>query len=153
MKRIHLALIAFAVCGLCALSTIVTSSLALSQSSEAEKAVIELERKGWEAFKNKRFDEMNSMRTADFMAVYDDGIKGRDQDAADMGLTTTKSYSLSNIKAASPNKDTVVLTYSANFNGTYKGKNTSGVYHCSAVYVNQDGVWKAALYTEVKAKK
>jgi hypothetical protein len=165
MKRILFACLALSAITLCACSTppssiataasptaATTATIAAMNTAEMEKNIIDLERKTWELYQKKQVDEYKKYLASGYRAVYNDAIKDANQDAENMRLGELKEYSLMDEKVTFPHKDTAVMTFKFTSKSTYKGKDTSGAYHASAVWVNQDGKWKVALYQETKVE-
>lgn len=160
MKRIYLAFFALLATTLCACSAppsastpaAPTASAAAFDAAAAEKAVIEMEKKSWELYKNKQADEYRKLTTPKYRAVQNGAIKDIDAVIKDMSETAITSYSLSDIKVEFPVNDTAVLTYNLVFEGVYKGKQEKDNYFVSAVWANVNGAWKAVIYHETKVE-
>ncbi|MBS1811024.1 MAG: nuclear transport factor 2 family protein [Acidobacteria bacterium] len=160
MKRIYLAFFALLATTLCACSAppsastpaAPTASAAAFDAAAAEKAVIEMEKKTWEVYKNKQADEYRKLATPKYRAVQNGAIKDLDAVIKDMSETTITNYSLSDIKVEFPVNDTAVLTYNLASAGVYKGKPGTDKYFVSAVWANVNGAWKAVIYHETKVE-
>lgn len=163
MKRTCIAILVLATFTFCACSTppspssastAATPAAAVSAMSiaEMEKSVIDIEKKSWELYKNRQAREYRALLTPGYRTVTSSGTKNTDENVKDMDVTDIKSYSLSDIKIEFPTKDTAVLTYKLNINYAFQGKDASGLYNSSAVWVNNSAEWKCALYNETKAE-
>jgi hypothetical protein len=164
MKRLHFALVTVAAFALCACSTTgpqtatATSSPSASpaataaSTAEMERAIIDLEKKGWELYKNKQAKEFRSLQAPGYRTVGSSGMKNADEDIKEMEATDIKSYSLSDMNVEFPSKDAATVTYKATYEAIYRGKPVGGVFNSSGVWVNIGGEWKAALYHETKAE-
>ena len=165
MKRTLFALIALIVVPLCACSTtpsgtapatsptaVVTATMTVMNTAEMEKMIIDLEKKSWELYKNKQAMEFKNLLTPGYRVIQLGGSKDAEGALKDMRLGNIKSYSLADIKINFPVKDTAILTYTLTIDSTYQGKPASGILYSSVVWVNINGEWKSALYTETKAE-
>ena len=52
-----------------------------------------------------------------------------------------------------PAQDVAIVVYKADLQGRYKGKDVSGTYNCSGVWMNKGGKWLCPLHTEVKMER
>lgn len=123
----------------------------VTSPAEMEQAVIALEKRAWELYKNKQEEEFRKLLAPGYKVVAASGIRGTDEEISEMKINDIKSYTLSDLKANFPARDTAILTYKAAVDAIYKGKHESNVYNSTGVWVNIGGEWKAAAYTEVKA--
>jgi hypothetical protein len=124
----------------------------VDSTAEVERAIIDLEKKGWELYKNKQAKEFRSLQAPGYRTVGSSGMKNVDEDIKEMEATDIKSYSLSDIKVEFPIKDTAIITYQVTYDATFEGKPASGVFNSSGVWVNIGGDWKAALSHATKAE-
>lgn len=120
--------------------------------ANVEAEVIALEKAAWKNYQDRNAAAFRAHSHPSYRAVFDTGVQTLDQSVAEMSNVEIKSWALSDIKVAFPEKDTAVLTYRAETVGSYKGENTSGTYYSSAVWVREGHRWLGVLYTEVKAK-
>jgi len=51
----------------------------------------------------------------------------------------------------SDEKDVVVATYKVKLEGTYDGKDMSGVYNAGTVWKQENGKWMAIFHTNIKS--
>jgi len=121
-------------------------------TAEMEKKLIDLEKKTWDLYINRKNDEVKKYYLPEYRAIYFGGVKTLEENLKDANEIETKNFSMSDIKVTFPLQDTALLTYKYSATETYKGKTTSNISVSSSVWVNKDGEWKAALYTETKAE-
>jgi hypothetical protein len=165
MERLHFLLVAMAALALCACSTtgpqtatatstpIASPTATVASTAEMEKAVIDLEKKSWELYKTKQAKEYKALLAPGYRSIYHGGVKDADENVKDIEATNIKSYSLSDVKASFPTKDTAILTYKLGIDYTYQGQKADDAFHASSVWVNVGGEWKLALYTEAKVEQ
>ena len=165
MKQILFALLTLIAVTLCACSSTppetaaaktspsaAPTATAVISTAEMEKKVIELEKKTWDLFTTKKYDESAKVNAPGYQAIYFGKVKPDAEAAEDNKYIDFKSISFSDWKVTFPTKDVAILTYKGNFTSTYKEKDTSGTYVHSSVWVNINGDWKQALYHETKAE-
>ena len=165
MKRIYIAFFTLIAATLCACSTTPsesapaaspvsspTATVTAMSTAEMEKMIIDLEKKSWELYKNKQAKEFRGLLVPGYRTIYRDAIKDTDENLKEMEITDIKSYSLADIKVNFPVKDTAILTYKLTYDSSFKGKPAGGIFYSSVVWVNINGQWKSALYTETKAE-
>jgi len=61
-----------------------------------------------------------------------------------------KSFTISDYKSFSDEKDVIVTTYIIKVEGTFDGKDASGTYNCGSVWKQENGNWLAIFHTNVK---
>ena len=61
-----------------------------------------------------------------------------------------KSFTISDYKAFSDEKDVMVTSYIVKVEGTYDGKDASGTYNAGSVWKEEKGAWLAIFHTNVK---
>ena len=132
-------------------------TVSAQESLDAKLATIE--KSLWEGWKNGDAKPFETGLTADSINITATGITmGKAQIIKDItsGDCKVASYSLADVKAHQLTKDSAMLTYKASQDAVCRGKKIPDEVYVSAVYVNQNGAWKAASYHEtpvVKEKK
>ena len=165
MKRVLCALLALIAITLCACSSEPSGTASVTASptaaatatvavntAEMEKAVIEIEKQAWEWFRTKNAEEMRKHGAPGSRDVTASGISDAEESLKNLKDTDLKEVAFSDWKVTFPVPDTAIVTYKNTNKGSYKGKDTSGTYHNSAVWVKINGEWKSAIYTETKAE-
>jgi hypothetical protein len=167
MNRTLFALLVLVAVSLCACSDTQTGTATATTSpsaapsatavaintAEMEKRIIELEKKSWELFRAKNAEENAKLIAPGYQSVYFGAIKSEAESHEDGKHIEIKKLDFSDWKVTFPTKDVAILTYKGTSTSTYKGKDTSGTYVMSSVWVNINGEWKSALYHETRAEK
>lgn len=165
MKRNLFALLALIAVTLCACSstppetaTAKTSPSAMptatviASTAEMERRIIDLEKKSWDLFRAKNAEENAKLIAPGNQGIYFGAVKSDAESHEDGKYIEIKNQTFSDWKVTFPTKDVAILTYKGTSTSTYKGKDTSGTYVVSSVWVNINGEWKSALYHETKAE-
>jgi hypothetical protein len=137
-KYITYAMIAF-------FATIVVSIAAPDKSAIEAK-----EKAAWQAFKDKKADDFKKVVDRDFVGVYAEGVSNMEKELSDMKKWDMKSFTISEYKAFSDEKDVMVTSYVVKVEGTYDGKDASGTYNAGSVWKEENGAWLAIFHTNVK---
>ncbi|MEY2546274.1 MAG: hypothetical protein QOG48_1391 [Verrucomicrobiota bacterium] len=136
------------------ITSIVAVCFALSAvcfAAGADKDAIEAKEKAaWQAFKDKSADGFQKVVDKDFRGVYDDGISDMAKEVSDMKKWDMKSFSISDFKAFSDEKDVIVTTYVVKVEGTFDGKDASGTMNAGSVWKKEGNDWLAIFHTNVK---
>jgi hypothetical protein len=136
------------------ITSIVAVCFALSAvcfAAGADKDAIEAKEKAaWQAFKDKSADGFQKVVDKDFRGVYDDGISDMAKEVSDMKKWDMKSFSISDFKSFSDEKDVIVTTYVVKVEGTFDGKDASGTMNAGSVWKLENGAWMAIFHTNVK---
>lgn len=122
-----------------------------AKSASNEKAITDLEKSAWESYKSKQADAFKKLMSQDYCGAYADGVKTLDMEVADMAKTDLRDYSLADMKVVFPSADVAVITYKTTMQETSEGKDMSGTYTSSSVWVKKGGKWLGVFHTEVKA--
>jgi hypothetical protein len=119
----------------------------------ADKDAIEAKEKAaWQAFKDKKPDDFKKVVDKDFRGVYAEGVSDMEKELSDMKKWDMKSFTISDYKAFSDEKDVIVTTYTVKLEGTYAGKDSSGTYNAGSVWKKEGNDWLAIFHTNVKAE-
>lgn len=129
-----------------------TATVAAMNTAEMEKMIIELEKKTWDLYRSKKFEEGMKYVAPGQQGIYFGAVKSEAESTEDAKYIEIKKQDFSDWKVTFPTKDVAILTYKGSSTSTYKEKNTSGNYVVSSVWVNINGDWKSALYHETKAE-
>jgi hypothetical protein len=116
-----------------------------------DKAAIEAKEKtAWQTFKDKDADGFKKVVDKDFRGVYADSIANLQTELDDMKKWDIKSFTISDYKTFSDEKDVIVTTYTVKIDGTFDGKDASGTYNAGSVWKQEKGAWMAIFHTNVK---
>jgi hypothetical protein len=132
-------------------AALVTAPLLALAAAGDDNNVMQLEKKAWDAYKNRQADAFKALCAPNYTGVYDVGMKDAQKEVADINDTELRSVSFSDMHATNPSKKVAIVIYKADVQGAFKGKDFSGMYNCSAVWMNESGKWLCLLHTEVKA--
>jgi hypothetical protein len=105
----------------------------------------------WGAVKNKEVGELRKVFGTDYVAVYDNGIYGRDDELGSIGKSTVRSIRLDDVSVRRVDEANVVVTYKAVVDGDYDGKSVTGTYNAMTLWHRKGNQWNVAAHTEVKA--
>lgn len=121
----------------------------------SDSAIEDQEKAVWEAYKAKDGDKFSSFFASNYQGVYAEGTETVKEEVADMKKSEIKSYSLSGVKVVRPTKTSALMTYQVDLSGSYDGKDMSGKYNTSSLWVKRGDKWVAILHTQAKqpAKK
>ena len=126
------------------------ATVAVSIASPTKDEMMAKETAAWQAFKDKKADDFKKVVDHDMMGVYAEGISDMAKEMSDMQKWDMKSFTISDYKILSDEKDVVVSTYTVTLAGTYDGKDASGTYNAGSVWKLENGNWLAIFHTNVK---
>lgn len=129
------------------------ATVAISIAAPDKDAMMEKEKAAWQAFKDKKADDFKKVVDHDMMGVYAEGISDMAKEMSDMQKWEMKSFTISDYKILSDEKDVIVSTYKVTLDGTFDGKDASGTYNAGSVWKMENGKWLAIFHTNVKAVK
>jgi hypothetical protein len=131
-----------------------TNSMMATKSAAPSAAdIFAKEKATWETIKNKDYAAFGNMLASDYIEVENDGVYDKASIIAyvkDLNFTDT---TFSDWKMMSIDNDAVILTYTTNVKGTFKGEALPpGPYRSAAAYVNRGGKWQSIYYQQTLAK-
>jgi hypothetical protein len=126
------------------------ATIAVSIATPDKDGMMAKETAAWQAFKDKKADDFKKVVDGDMIGVYADGISDMTKELADMMKWDMKSFTISDYKIHSDEKDVVVSNYTVTLAGTYDGQDASGTYNAGSVWKLEDGKWLAIFHTNVK---
>jgi hypothetical protein len=139
--------------GIC-VSSFAFGQTKMATNSKLEAQIIELEKAGWAAWKNKDSSWTRDNVTEEFLLVNSEGVSNKTQVIKSTATDCeVKSYSLDNFKFVTLDKDSVLMTYTALQDGVCSGKTIPANVRASVVYVKRGGKWLEALYMETPTAK
>jgi hypothetical protein len=139
--------------GIC-VSSFAFGQTKMATNSKLEAQIIELEKAGWAAWKNKDSSWTRDNVTEEFLLVNSEGVSNKTQVIKSTATDCeVKSYSLDNFKFVTLDKDSVLMTYTALQDGVCSGKTIPANVRASVVYVKRSGKWLEALYMETPTAK
>src|ERR1700693_790050 len=126
------------------------AGIAVSFAGPDKAAVEAKEKAAWQAFKDKKADDFKKVVDKDIRCVYSDGVSDMDKELSDMKKWDMKSFTISDFKAFSDEKDVMVTTYTVKVEGTNDGKDASGTYNAGSVWKLEGKDWLAIFHTNIK---
>src|SRR5438270_7643912 len=130
--------------------TALIASITVSIAAPDKAAIEAKEKAAWQAYKDKDAAGFQKVVDKDFRGVYSDGITELAKDLSDMKKWDMKSFTISDFKSFSDEKDVIVTTYVVKIEGTFDGKDASGTYNAGSVWKLENGKWLAIFHTNVK---
>jgi len=129
------------------LTLLATSTIAFAAPDK--DAMLEKEKAAWQAFRDKKADDFKKVVDHDMVAVYADGIADMAKELSDMQKWDMKSFTISDYKIHSDEKDVIVSNYVVTIQGTVGGADASGTYNAGSVWKEEGGQWLAIFHTNV----
>jgi hypothetical protein len=109
------------------------------------------ENEAWQGYKDKNEAGFQKVVDKDIRCVYDSGIMTMADELGGMKKADMKSFSISDFKIFSDEKDVVVATYTVTLAGTDPdGVDVSGTYNAGTVWKDENGQWMAIFHTQAK---
>jgi hypothetical protein len=127
----------------------ISSAAVLSEADAIAK-----EKAVWDTIKNKDYAAFGNMLADDQVEVGADGVHDKAQSIAMVKEFEPTEITFSDWKFLPIDKDAVVLTYTVNVKGKYKGKEFPREnVRASSAWVNRRGKWLAVYHQECKEAK
>ena len=106
----------------------------------------------WESVKNKEVESIRKVFQKDYVAVYDNGIVGLNDEIDGISKMTIRDYRLSDVKVRNLDPSTVIVTSKVVVDGDANGQSMSGTYNSMTVWQRSGNQWYVAAHTEIKAR-
>jgi hypothetical protein len=133
------------------LMTALLATIAVSIAATPDKAAMEgKEKAAWQAFKDKNEAEFKKIVDKDIRCVYDTGASNMAKELDAMKKWDMKSFAISDYDIFSDEKDVIVSTYTVKLEGTFDGKDMSGIYNAGSVWKKEGNNWLAIFHTNIK---
>ena len=130
---------------------ILFATIAVSVAAMPDKAAMEAkEKSAWQAFKDKNQAEFKKLVDKDVRGVYDTGVANLSKELDAMNKWDMKSFIISDYDIFSDEKDVIVSTYTVKVEGTFDGKEMSGIYNAGSVWKKEGSDWLAIFHTNIK---
>lgn len=125
------------------------SAMKSTAAAPSESDIIAKEKAGWDAFKRKDADAFKKMLAPDYIEVLDSGTMDTAASIAGMKDYEINDVTFADWKMTTIDKDAVLITYTVNVKGSYKGQPIpAGPYREASAYVNRNGEWLGIYYQE-----
>ena len=136
-------------------SLTITTIFALAVVSLAadKEAILAAEKGAWQSIKDKKFDQFQKMLASDFRGVYASGINKADKEMTEVRTLDLKSFTLGEIDVVFITKDTAMVTYPVNIEGTEGSKDISGKAYAASIWKKEGNDWRVAFHTDVNAEE
>jgi len=130
------------------------ANMAVSKTAAPSEAdIIAKEKAAWDTLKKKDYDAFGNMLASDYIEVTDQGVFDKPGILADVKDFNVTDVTYSDWKMLPIDNDAVIITYSMNVTGAFKGEAVPpGPYRAAAAWVNRDGKWLAFYYQQTLAK-
>jgi len=130
------------------------TALPAKTDSSSQKLLEAKIRKAWEDYKNRNKAAFAAILADDFGEVTNDadGIFGRDAELSDIDHFSLSNYELGGFHIRPIGTAGAVMTYTANYQGTYEGTPLQMKAVYGEVWVKQANDWKLLWVQETKTK-
>ena len=111
-------------------------------------------RKAWEDYKKRDKQAFSAILLPDFGEIANDaeGIFGKDTELSEMDQFNLAKYELRDFHPRPAGRDAVVMTYTAEYSGTYANSPVQMKAIYGEVWVKSDNDWKLLWVQETKIK-
>jgi ketosteroid isomerase-like protein len=134
------------------LAVLVCSAPAFAQATGDDQAKFTTrENAVWAAVKNKELSALKNVMSENYVATYDAGIVGRDDELSSIGKGQLNSARLDDVQVRRLDPSNVVVTGKAVVDGSMDGKSMSGTYNTMTVWHRNGNTWRVAAHSQVKA--
>lgn len=116
----------------------------------SKKTAVNKEKALWDAVQNHDTGVFEKSLASDYVGVYADGIKDRGQEIAAVAQIALTDYDITDVHSRTPTKDSALITYTIAVKGSVKGRDASGTYYVSALWVSRNGILVNVLHTEIR---
>lgn len=106
----------------------------------------------WESVKNREVESIRKVFRKDYVAVYDSGIIGLNDEIDGISKVTIRDYRVSDVAVHNLDPSTVIVTSKVVVDGESGGQSMSGTYNSMTVWQRSGNQWYVAAHTEIKAK-
>ena len=106
----------------------------------------------WQAVQAKRMDAFAASMSPDFVGVYSEGTHDRARELEIVRIQRLRSFAIHNFRSRKVGPDSMLMTYSADVQGTYKGASFSGRYWNTSLWHRSGGRWLTAYHGEAKER-
>lgn len=128
------------------------TSLIANAAVAAPLTPLQRETAVWDAVKAKHMDAFADSMSPDFVGVYSEGTHDRARELEVVRIQRLRSFSIGNFRARMVDANDMLMTYSADVRGTYKGASFSGRYWNSSLWHWGGGRWLTVYHGEAKAR-
>jgi hypothetical protein len=106
----------------------------------------------WQAVQGKHMDAFAASMSPDFVGVYSEGTHYRPRELEIVRRQRLRSFAIHNFRSRMVGPDSMLMTYSADVQGTYKGASFSGRYWNTSLWHRSGGRWLTVYHGEAKER-
>ena len=121
--------------------------------SKVETQIIALEKQAWEEWKNGNKKFIENFVADDVFYVYPEGVMNKSQIVEGVGSCKFNNYSLEDFKFKMLDKNSALISYTANQDIVCNGSPAPKKIRSTSVYVKRKGKWLSTFYTETAEVK
>lgn len=121
--------------------------------SSLEETIISMEKRAWEAVKNRDTKAFSELFAADGMMADSAGFATRSAFFQTLPDLTISQYTLTDFKVMMIDKDSAIITYKADVKGSFKGQAfPPNPAYVSSIWTKRGGKWMAVYHQETMAQ-
>jgi len=133
------------------LTTIIGCDKKVDDCANLKEKIIQLDKAGWEAWKNKNGEWFEQNTTSNFISISADGTSNKNEViASTISNCNINSYIIENIKFTKISEKSVLLTYTVLQDGVCNGVKLNSKIQAAANYIFQNDKWLETFYMESK---
>src|SRR3954468_13354198 len=133
-------------------AAVVCFSLIRNSFAGDKETVMENEKAGWQAYKDKDAAAFAKVIDKDVRVLSSRGVSNFQQEVDNMKRWDIKSFAISDYDSFSDEKDVIVATYKVSLQATVDGRDISGDYNVGSVWKLENGSWMTIFHTAAKAQ-
>ena len=129
-----------------------TAALIAAPATAEPMSPLQRETAVWQAVKAKRMDAFAASMSPDFVGVYSEGTHDRARELEVVRIQSLRSFAIHNFRARMVDRNSMLMTYSADVRGTYRGASFSGRYWNTSLWHRRAGKWLTVYHGEAKER-
>ena len=130
---------------------IAAAVLAVTPALTSAMSPLERETAVWKAVQEKQMHVFAASMAPNFVGVYSEGTHDRARELNVVRTQRLRSFAIRNFRTLMVDPDDMLMTYSADVQGTYKGDSFSGRYWNTSLWHRSGGRWLTVFHGEAKA--
>jgi len=130
----------------------VLAAMIAAPATAAPMTSLQRETAVWEDVKAKRIDAFAESMSPDFVGVYSEGTHDRAREVEIVRIQVLRSFTIRNFRTRMVDPDDMLMTYSADVRGTYKGESFSGRYWNTSLWHRSGGRWLTVYHGEARSR-
>lgn len=130
-----------------------TNTATMKSAAPSEAEIIAKEKAVWDTLKTKDYAAFGNALANDYIEITDGGVFDKAAILADVKDFTLSDTTFSDWKMLPIDNDAVMITYTLNLKGSFKGEDVPpGPYRAAAAWVNRDGKWLGFYFQQTLVK-